>query len=249
MRVEQFLSEGASRFGSRPAIVADNRPHSYADLARSSDRIASALMGRGVKRGDRVALFIGNSFEAIVSAFAVLKAGAVVSPIDPASDAEALALLLNQTRAVGLITEARHASVAAVAMTAARGVRLVLLCGGDRSTASASCLCYEGLVGGIGSGPRVARAGAGSDPAILLQPSLSKDAAGAALTHADLIAAIAELPEVASASSVFSYAGICQLLATIRGGATLILEAPSVFRGAIPDRVASEAEMAFALNG
>jgi acyl-CoA synthetase (AMP-forming)/AMP-acid ligase II len=247
MRVEQFLSEGALRFGSRPAVVAHNRPHSYADLARSSDRIASALMGRGIKRGDRVALFMGNSFEAIVSAFAVLKAGAVVSPIDPASDADALAHALNQTRAVGIITEARHASAAAIAMTRAFGVRLVLLCGGDRSTASNSCLCYEDLVGGIGSGPGVARAGVGNDAAILLPPSFASGAA--TLTHADLIAATAERPEAASFSSILSYAGICQLLVTIREGATLILEARSVFRRTILDRIDGEAEMATALNG
>lgn len=250
MRVEQFLSEGALRFGSRPAIVADNRPHSYADLARRSDRIASALMGRGVKRGDRVALFMGNSFEAVVSAFAVLKAGAVVTPIDPASDAEALAHVLNHSDAVGIVTEARHASVAAEAMTRALGIRLVLLCGGDRSTASSSCLCYEDLVGGIGSGPSVARAGAGSDAAILLQPPLARGVVdAAALTHADLIAAAAECPEGANSASVLSYAGICQLLATIRGGATLILEAPSAFRRAILDRIDGETEMALVLNG
>ena len=248
MRVEQFLSEGALRFGSRPAIVADNRRYSYADLARNSDRVAAALMGRGVKRGDRIALFMGNSFEAVVSAFAVLKAGAVVTPVDPANDAEALVHILNQTRAVGIVTEARHASVAAAAMKRALGVRLVVLCGGDRSTAGGSCLCYEDLVRGIGSGPGVARAGAADDPAVHLHPLFARDIDAGTVTHAELIAAVARNP-VASVSSVLSLAGFCQLLAAIRDGATLVLEAPSEFRCAIRDRIDGETGMAMALNG
>ena len=241
MRVEQFLGESALRFGSRPAIVADNRSHTYADLARNSDRIAAALMSRGVKRGDRVAFFMDNTFAAVVSAFAVLKAGAVVSPIDPASDADELTHTLDQTRAVGIVTDARHASVGAVAMARAQSIRLVLLCGGGRSTTSASCLSYEELVGGIGSGPSVARAGMGSDVAILLQDSFAE------LTHDDLISAAADCASGKSVQSALSYSGFCQLLAAIRGGATLILEVPSAFRRANLDR--GEAEMALALNG
>jgi long-chain acyl-CoA synthetase len=241
MRVEQFLNEGALRFGSRPAIVADNRPHSYTDLARNSDRIASALMGRGVRRGDRVALFMGNSLEAIVSAFAVLKAGAVVSPIDPASDAEGLEQVLDQSRAVGIVTDARHASVAAVATATAHSIRFVLLCGGGRSTASASCLSYEDLVGGIGFGQSVVRAGAGGDVAVLLHPSFAE------LTHDDLIAAAADCASGKSIQSTLSYSGFCQLLASVRVGATIILEGPSAFRRAALDR--GEAKMALVLNG
>lgn len=241
MRVEQFLSEGASRFGSRPAIVADGRPHSYSDLARSSDRVAAALMSRGVKRGDRVAFFMDSTFAAVVSAFAVLKAGAVVSPIDPASDAESLEQVLDQSRAVGIVTDARHASVAAAAMAGAQCIRLVLLCGGGGSMVSDSCLSYEHLVGGIGSGPSVARAGAGSDVAILLQPSLAE------LSHDKLIADTSNCAGSKNLASVLSYAGLCQLLASVRAGATLVLQGPSTFRRSVFDR--GEAEMVLALNG
>lgn len=241
MWVEQFLNEGASRFGSRAAIVADGRPHSYSDLARNSDRVGAALMARGVKHGERVAFFMDNTFAAVVSAFAVLKAGAVVGPIDPASDAEGLEQVLDQSRAVGIVTDARHASVAAVATARTYSIRFVLLCGGGRSTTSASCLSYEDLVGGIGFGRSVARAGAGSDVAVLLQPSLAE------LTHDDLIAAAADCASGKSTQSALSYSGFCQLLASVRVGATTILDAPSAFRSTVLDR--SEAEMALVLNG
>lgn len=235
MRLEQFLNDSAVRFAQQPAVVAGGRTHSYAELARNSNRVAAAFSARGIGRGDRVALFMQDNFEAVVSAFAVLKAGAVVTPIDAASDAESLARALARTGAVAIVTEARLASVAATAMASARSIRLVLLCGGDRSTASGSCLIFEEVAGGIGPGPQLNRAGPASDLALILPWS---GVAGAApesvLTHAEMIAASGETPqETRTLSSVLSYYGLCHLFATVRAGATLVLAAPSVLGRAL----------------
>ena len=234
MRVEQFLNESATRFGKMPAIVVAGRQHSYAELARGSDRVAAALRNRGIQRGDRVALFMDDSFAAVVSAFAVLKAGAVATPIEARADVEMLACILSRTRPVAIVTEARLASVAAAAMATVGGIRLVLLCGGDRSTASNSCLVFEEVIVGIGPGPCVERAGPASDPALLLHAvGADGEPCEAILTHAEVIAAAAVAsPNHGSRrlSSILSHHGLCQLLAAFRTGATLVLVAPSVFR-------------------
>jgi acyl-CoA synthetase (AMP-forming)/AMP-acid ligase II len=239
MRVEQFLSDSATRFGKRAAVVAGGREHSYAELARSSDRMAVAFAARGVGRGARVALFMDDNFEAVVSAFAVLKAGGVVTPVDATTDPDALSAILSRAGVVAIVTEARLASVAAVAMAGMRGIRLVILCGGDRSTASAGCLIFEDVVGGLGRGFDVNRAGPASDVALLLQ-SAGPDGAPieAILTHAEVIAAAGDVSEGARRlSPVLSFYGICQVLAAIRAGATLVLETPSMFRRALAARI------------
>ena len=235
MRLEQFLNDSSVRFAKRIAVVAGGREHSYAELARSSNRVAAALAARGIGRGDRVALFMDDNFEAVASTFAVLKAGAVVAPVDPASDSGTLARALVRTGAVAIVTEARLASVAATAMASARSIRLVLLCGGDRSTASASCLIFEDVASGIGPGPEVNRAGPASDLALLL-PWAQPDGAPVEshLTHAEVITAAGAAPqETRTLSALFSYYGLCQLFATVRAGATLALATPSVFRRAL----------------
>jgi acyl-CoA synthetase (AMP-forming)/AMP-acid ligase II len=246
MRLEQFLNDSAARFAKRPAVVAGGREHSYAELARSSNRVAAALAARGVGRGDRVALFMDDNFEAVVSAFAVLKAGAVATPIAAAADAETLARALIRTGAVAIVTEARLASTAAAAMASARSIRLVLLSGGDRSTASASCLIFEDVAGGIGPGPEINRAGPASDLALILPWS---DAAGtaaeSALTHAEMIAAAGETREEASTlSAILSYNGLCRLFAAVRAGTTLVVATSSVLRRAMQARNADEAHAA-----
>jgi long-chain acyl-CoA synthetase len=253
MRVEQFLSDSATRFGKKAAIVAAGRPHSYAELARISDRVAGALIANGVRRGDRVALFMDDNFEAVVSAFAVLKAGAVATPIAAGSDAAALALVLAATNPAAIITEARLASRAAAAMKSVRGIGLVLLCGGDRSTAGRSCLIFEEVARGIGPGPTVQRAGPASDPALLITAEGPEGIpVEAALTHAEVIAAAETCPADRghrALSSVLTYHGVCQLLAAIRAGSTLVLETSSVVRRAMFAEASSEDGVVPALAG
>jgi acyl-CoA synthetase (AMP-forming)/AMP-acid ligase II len=231
MRVEQFLNESAMRFGKRAAIVAAGREHSYADLALSSDRVAAALRARGIKRGDRIAVFMDNNFEAIVSAFAVLKAGAVAMPIDAATPPQTLLSILAGT-AVAMITQARLAAAAATAMASSPGIRLVILCGGDRSTASNTCLIYEDIVRGIGRSAAAERAGTSADAALVLH-AIDDGGAPVAelLTHSEMITAAAGTDHGERAfSSVLSRYGLCQLLAAVRAGATLVIETPSRFR-------------------
>ncbi|HEY6794171.1 MAG TPA: AMP-binding protein [Kineosporiaceae bacterium] len=56
------------------------RERTFADLARSSDRLAVWLAGRGVTRGDPVVLMLGNQVELWESMLAVMKLGAVIVP-------------------------------------------------------------------------------------------------------------------------------------------------------------------------
>ncbi|WP_425582096.1 AMP-binding protein [Streptosporangium fragile] len=54
--------------------------HSFAEMARRSDRVAAFLSGRGVGRGDRVMLMLNNQVELWESMLAVMKLGAVIMP-------------------------------------------------------------------------------------------------------------------------------------------------------------------------
>jgi acyl-CoA synthetase (AMP-forming)/AMP-acid ligase II len=235
MRVEQLLSDSAVRFGEKAAIVAERRRHSYSELDAKSDRLAAALTSRGVKAGDRFAVFMDDSFAAIVTAFAVLKAGAVVSPVDPSIDAAGLAPLLHRLHAVGIATEARLASTAAEALADAPGVKLVVLAGGDRAASHGTCISYEDIVGRAGAIDKRRASGSSEDAAVVLQAGLGKPGEALVLTHGDLVAAAAaaDTPRdevVLAAVPISSHYGLYQLLTGIRVGATQILESASAAR-------------------
>jgi acyl-CoA synthetase (AMP-forming)/AMP-acid ligase II len=249
MRIEQFLSDSAQRLGPVPAIVAAGRSHSYRDLGRGAERVAVALGSRGVRLGDHVAVVMDNNYAAVVTTFGVLMAGGVVCAIDPRTGADKLQNALKNSHAVALATEARFASATAAALATTTSIRLVLLSGGDRSTASASCLCFEDLIAGIGPGPGVPRAGTASDPAIVLGTA---GAETVTLTHADIVAAASATSHAGPASglrSILSHHGLCQLLAAIRAGATIVLESSPLFSHGVFSREADGAEATPALAG
>ena len=64
------------------ALVAEDGTLSFAGLAASASRIAAALAGAGVRRGDVVSVLLPRSRGTVESLFGVLAAGAVYNPID-----------------------------------------------------------------------------------------------------------------------------------------------------------------------
>ncbi|MBN1135788.1 MAG: long-chain fatty acid--CoA ligase [Anaerolineae bacterium] len=71
----------------------------YAEMERLSDAFGAALVALGVQKGDRVALVIPNSPQAIISQLGAWKAGAIVAPINPLYTERELEYSLNEVGA------------------------------------------------------------------------------------------------------------------------------------------------------
>ena len=74
------LDRAAEQHPGQTAVLCGERSLNYRQLRSRADRLAAALAGLGVRRGDRVCLFLPNSIEYIIADWAVLKAGAAVVP-------------------------------------------------------------------------------------------------------------------------------------------------------------------------
>ena len=107
MQVEGFLELSARRLPDKTALVCRERRLTYREVEEQSNQLAQALLEHGVHRGDRVAIYLENSVEAVLSIFAVLKAGAVFLVVNPTTKPDKLAYILNNCRAVALITDVR----------------------------------------------------------------------------------------------------------------------------------------------
>src|SRR5919197_1235928 len=81
--VSQVFDEATERRPGRTAVVFYGRGITYGELREATDRLACAFADLGVKKGDRVALYLLNSPQFIVAYFAALKCGATVTPISP----------------------------------------------------------------------------------------------------------------------------------------------------------------------
>lgn len=107
MQVEEFLERSAERFPEKTALVCDAQRWSYRQIEEQANALAHALSDEGVRRWDRVAVYLDNSLEAILSVFAILKAGAVFLVVNPTTKPEKLTYILNNCRASCLITDAK----------------------------------------------------------------------------------------------------------------------------------------------
>ncbi|HWP65064.1 MAG TPA: AMP-binding protein [Candidatus Limnocylindria bacterium] len=84
MTILEVLAKRAAHRGGHPFLRHEGQTLSYAEFDRAATRAARALAAAGVVSGDRVTLALGNSLDYVVAAFAVLKAGAILHPVNPA---------------------------------------------------------------------------------------------------------------------------------------------------------------------
>ncbi|WP_370144938.1 amino acid adenylation domain-containing protein [Streptacidiphilus sp. EB129] len=91
--VQRFEAQVRTR-PDAPAVVCDGQRLDYAGLDRRANRLAHALIGRGVGPGQVVGLHAGRSAELVVGVLGILKAGAAYLPLDPGQPAERLAAMV-----------------------------------------------------------------------------------------------------------------------------------------------------------
>ena len=114
-----FLHEGmeqqAAKHPDRLALVASDATFTYAEFNAAADRIANALVARGVKPRDRVAMLLPRTSRVMLSMYGILKTGAAFIPCDPHYPTDRIQLILDDSDARYIITDAAHASLAPAA--------------------------------------------------------------------------------------------------------------------------------------
>ncbi len=105
-----LLAAAAERHPARDAVVMDGARLSYEALEAASSRFARSLIAHGVRRGDRVALWLPKSPRAIVALYGIMKAGAAYVPVDPGAPPARLAWIARNCEVAGLVTLAERAA-------------------------------------------------------------------------------------------------------------------------------------------
>jgi fatty-acyl-CoA synthase len=81
--LHDLLETSARRYPDRTAIIYYGAEISYFEFWKQALQLAGALYGIGIRPGDRVALYLQNSPHFAISFFGILRAGAVVVPLNP----------------------------------------------------------------------------------------------------------------------------------------------------------------------
>jgi amino acid adenylation domain-containing protein len=250
------LSAARPGFAGKVAVVVEGKPYTYGELSDQALRLSAALRARGLTRGDRVAIYMDNTWPCVVSLYATLLAGGVFSIVNPQTKADKLEFILNDSGARILLTDGHLAKEFLPALPLVRQPLTVIASGQlpPQLPQGQSIEAFDDVV-------RNAPAGVATrdiiplDLAALIYTSGSTgNPKGVMQTHQSMVFAAGSLIEYLRLSDedrilcmlplAFDY-GLYQLLMTIQLGATLVLERSFTYPAQIFARMQEQAVTVF----
>ena len=102
---------------SKTALTYDGQSDTFEELNNYIDRAANALKAANIKSGDRVACLSHNNRSFVILRFAVIRAGAIFTPINFMLNADDVAYILEDSGASAIIAEDSLCGIADEAMT------------------------------------------------------------------------------------------------------------------------------------
>lgn len=184
--LHRFPDRIAIRFLDHESLV-EKQSLTYASLASRARSFAVGLQKLRVTKGDRVALYLPNSPELIVSFYGVWRAGGVVVPCNPMFKGQELA---GQVRDAGAKLLAAHNGASTVASEVARHAGIPLVIVSDNGGSSCEgVLRFEDLLAEDGRNLREVSIDPDKDLALLLYTGgTTGPSKGAMLTHRNIVA-------------------------------------------------------------
>jgi len=139
VQIHHFLENSARKTPQKNAVWFKEKWFTYSELNKSAIIIAQYLIRINIKKSDRVAILLDNSFDYISAYFGVLKAGAVVVGLNTENNSESLGYLLNNSDSKCLITHKKFNKSVIPALVKTDLVSDILLMEGDTKS-------YEGIL-------------------------------------------------------------------------------------------------------
>jgi len=104
MLLHEYLSRSARLTPDKVALVCGAARSTYRELATAASSFAGFLVEKGLKKGERVAIYIDSSPQTVIAIFGALEAGGCIVVINPATQAERLGYILENCNARFLVT-------------------------------------------------------------------------------------------------------------------------------------------------
>jgi long-chain acyl-CoA synthetase len=102
--VYQLLEDTAAKYPDRPSVRFYGKQFTFRQIQELSDRFAAGLRSLGVAKGDRVGILLPNCPQYVIAYYGILKAGAVVVPLNPLYTARELTFHFENSGAETVVT-------------------------------------------------------------------------------------------------------------------------------------------------
>lgn len=123
----QFLERSAAQFPTKAAIRTNMQEVTFAQLNERSNNVRDYLQVNNVRRGDRVAILLGNTAETAIAFWGILKAGAVAVPLGAELKADKITYILNDCHSEILFSKMELLESSGVDLRASTPLRKVIL--------------------------------------------------------------------------------------------------------------------------
>jgi amino acid adenylation domain-containing protein len=122
-----LLVQSARMHPERDAVVFGSERLTYRELDSITNRLARVLKDQGVRRGDRVGIYLNKSAPSVISIFGILKAGAVYVPLDPNAPEPRIAYIIDNCQVRCLLTSSAKAEAVSSLSSAATSLTTAIL--------------------------------------------------------------------------------------------------------------------------
>ncbi len=122
-----FLERSAFVYPKRIAVIQGARQYTWAETYRRCRQLGSALAGRGIGKGDTVAVMLPNTAPMFEAHFGIAMCGAVLNTLNTRLDAEMVAFMLDHGEARVLITDPEFSAIVKEALTLIKGPRPLVI--------------------------------------------------------------------------------------------------------------------------
>jgi amino acid adenylation domain-containing protein len=243
--LHHLLSESAARLPDQEAVRFQGHALSYRQLDRVTNQVARALQAAGVRRGDRVGIYVHKSLASVIAVFGIMKAGAVYVPLDPKAPPKRLAYIARNCDVQLLLTSPDKLPRLAEFYTEGAPIHTVILMEDKESPATAlpesTCVVTWRQLQAYSDGRLPSPGTTETDLAYILYTSGSTgDPKGVMISHRTILTFVnwaCATFELNASDRVTSHAPLhfdlstFDLYATIKAGGTVVLvpEQHSVF--------------------
>jgi len=128
MLVHHFLENSAKRLPDKIALICGGQRLTYQQINHFSNQIAIRLLDMGIQHQDRIAIFLENSVEAVISLFGILKTGAIFVMLNPGMKAKKLHYIIQDSGARAIIARTDKEQIIKDAVTDAPELDRIIWC-------------------------------------------------------------------------------------------------------------------------
>ena len=107
MNISKMIEAHSKRNPSWDAVISEDQLLSWEDFNSRINRLGNALRRLGVNKGDRVAMYLPNSPEYLISYFAIARIGAVAVPFNIMYKGPEIKYIINNSEASVLLLRQR----------------------------------------------------------------------------------------------------------------------------------------------